>query len=315
MLYGKYQFTSVFEDEAFLPPFKGSTFRGVFGHALKKVVCALNQQDCETCLLSEKCIYVMVFDTPRRVKENNRTPPPHPFVIEPPLTTRTRFLPGDRFDFTLLLFGEANHLLPYFIYAFEQMGRIGVGRRQPTHRARFQLLSVFSQDREIYQAQDRRLAISEFQHLSLEPDHRREDGGERLQTPTVTQLRVNLITPLRLKHDNRFQAELPFHVLIRAALRRIAALWSHYGNGEPALDYQGLVARSRQVRTVHATVNWFDWQRYSQRQDQRMLLGGMLGDATYAGELTEFLPLLRLAEEVHLGKATTFGLGKIGITI
>jgi len=54
MLYGKYLFSSVFEDDAVLPYYKGSTFRGVFGHALKKVVCALRRQDCYGCLLREK---------------------------------------------------------------------------------------------------------------------------------------------------------------------------------------------------------------------------------------------------------------------
>jgi hypothetical protein len=35
MQYGKYQFSCFFETEAELPPYKGSTFRGVFGIALK----------------------------------------------------------------------------------------------------------------------------------------------------------------------------------------------------------------------------------------------------------------------------------------
>jgi len=35
VLYGKYRFSSVLLDDALLPPFKGSTFRGVFGLALK----------------------------------------------------------------------------------------------------------------------------------------------------------------------------------------------------------------------------------------------------------------------------------------
>ena len=57
MLYGKYRFTCRLEDEAVMPPYKGSTFRGVFGHALKRVVCALKRQECDNCLLREKCLY------------------------------------------------------------------------------------------------------------------------------------------------------------------------------------------------------------------------------------------------------------------
>ena len=41
-----------------------------------------------------------------------------------------------------------------------------------------------------------------------------------------------------------------------------------------------------------------------------MKLGGFVGQVTYAGDLEPFLPLLRLGTLVHIGKGTTFGLGK-----
>ncbi|HAY23158.1 MAG TPA: CRISPR-associated protein Cas6, partial [Desulfobacterales bacterium] len=34
----------------------------------------------------------------------------------------------------------------------------------------------------------------------------------------------------------------------------------------------------------------------------------------YRGDLAEYMPLLKYAEKVHLGKATTFGLGKVRVT-
>ena len=51
-------------DTISLPPYKGSTLRGGFGHAFKKTVCALKSQDCDSCLLREKCVYSYVFETP-----------------------------------------------------------------------------------------------------------------------------------------------------------------------------------------------------------------------------------------------------------
>jgi hypothetical protein len=84
MLFGRYHFYGTFEDEAVLPVFKGSTFRGVFGVALKKVVCALKQQECAACLLREQCLYARIFETPSRPGDG-RPSPPHPFVIEPML--------------------------------------------------------------------------------------------------------------------------------------------------------------------------------------------------------------------------------------
>ncbi|MHB8092928.1 MAG: hypothetical protein ACYDH8_15215 [Syntrophales bacterium] len=64
MLLGRYCFSLTFNDDAALPEYKGSTFRGIFGHSLKKVVCALKHQECADCLLREKCVYSIVFETP-----------------------------------------------------------------------------------------------------------------------------------------------------------------------------------------------------------------------------------------------------------
>jgi hypothetical protein len=305
MLLGEYRFRGVLEDEALLPPYKGSTLRGVFGRALKEVVCALKHQECPSCLLRGQCLYVAVFDPPAGAP--SRASPPPPFVLEPPLSPKTQFSPGEPLEFTLLLFGKSNAYLPYFVYAFEHLGRLGLGKALGGRRARFRLLSVTCATAGvIYQEKERLLLPARPQELVLptaEPPR-----------PGVGQLTVSLLTPLRLKFQNRLQAELPFHVLLRAVLRRIATLFKEYGNGEPPLDYRGLSARAQKVQTRHSSLNWCDWKRYSHRQEQAMLLGGLLGDITYQGELGEFLPFLSLAEKLHVGKNTTFGLGKLKIT-
>ena len=102
-----------------------------------------------------------------------------------------------------------------------------------------------------------------------------------------------------------------FHVLVRAMLRRISSLLNCYGDGEPPLDYRGLVKRAETIRIIDANLNWFDWKRYSHRQDKSMLMGGMTGSIIYEGKLGEYMPLIEFCEKVHLGKQTSFGLGKI----
>jgi len=254
MLFGEYHFRGVLEDDAVLPPFKGSTFRGVFGRALKEVTCALRHQECPACLLRNQCVYTRVFEYPPDLLPRGAPTPPHPFVIEPPLTPRTHFFRGETFEFTLLLFGFANQCLPYFVYAFEQMGRIGIGRRLEGRRARFRLLSVSTSEGE---------SIYHFRDRALEGDRTAPLTWEALAAGRpVEKLTLELLTPLRLKFQNRLQAELP----------------------------------------------------YSHRQDRAMLLGGLTGRVTYVGALTEFVPFLRFVEKVHLGKATTFGLGKIALS-
>ncbi|KKL68235.1 hypothetical protein LCGC14_2126990, partial [marine sediment metagenome] len=110
MRYGRYQFTSRLESEAILPYYKGSTFRGVFGIALKKVVCALRRQECYECLLKEKCVYAFVFETSDSInlpKGSRIASPPHPFVIEPPLEKKEEYNKDEELSFNLVLIGKA----------------------------------------------------------------------------------------------------------------------------------------------------------------------------------------------------------------
>ncbi len=296
MLYGRFTFASELNAEAVLPPFKGSTFRGAFGTALKRIVCALRRQECPDCLLNSRCVYAFFFESP----------PPHPFVVEPPLITKTHFLPGEAFDFNLLLFGRATEYVPYCIYAFDQMGQTGIGKRVNGRRAGFVLKEVRSGPggETIYSSEDQRLQRVNFSSEITLPE---PPGGD------IRQITVRMETPLRVKQENQLTAHLPFHTLIRAALRRVSSLFTHYGSGEPDLDYKGLVRRAQAVEIVESDLRWLDWERYSNRQEMKMLMGGMIGSVTYAGDLREFLPVLRICEEVHLGKQTTFGLGKITI--
>jgi len=335
MLLGRYIFSCVFLDDAVLPDYKGSTFRGVFGHALKKVVCAMKRQDCRDCLLKTHCVYAFVFEGASALPENQSASAlkpaldvepsipstrqriaaqPHPYVIEPFNSRRNHYVKGEPFDFTLLLFGKANDYMPYFIYAMHEMGRLGIGKAvarrtasdQPGKaKAAFALREVRAEGRPVYSAEEGKIQAGPF---TQEIQATTPNAGHRSGCTSAT---IHLQTPLRLKYENRLNAELPFHVLVRAMLRRVSSLCLYYGDGEPALDYRGLVDRAQAIKTAESTLRWYDWKRYSNRQDQAMLMGGMIGSVFYAGELDEFIPLIRFCEKVHLGKQTAFGLGKI----
>jgi len=307
MLYGKYRFFCSLETSASLPPYKGSTFRGVFGRVLKKVVCALKRQECANCLLKQRCVYALVFETSEALKvpEGSRiVSPPHPFIIEPPLTTETEFSKGTSFDFNLLLFGELNNNLPYFIYAFDQMGKIGIGKKIDGKRGRFILKEVRHKEQIVYSDADKKLnAIDYLRRLSI--------SAATDYSESVFRLKLILETPLRLKFENRLKADLPFHVFARAMLRRTSSLLNCYGDGEPPLDYRGLVNRAEAIQIIDTNLKWFDWKRYSHRQNKSMIMGGLIGSVTYEGNIGEYLSLIEFCSKTHLGKQTSFGLGKI----
>jgi len=305
MIFSRYDFHCTLLDNAILPPFKGSTFRGGFGGALKRVVCAVREQDCAACLLAGRCVYARTFEisTCGEGEKRRTAATPHPYVIEPPLTGDTRFAKGEPFNFALLLLGAANEWLLYFIYAFELMGEGGIGKRVGGKRASFRLDRVLLSGSPIFDVKTRRLQpVASPEKISLAALPASDDIGT---------LEVRLLTPLRLKFANSFAAELPFHFLVRAMLRRISSLFAAYGDGEPALDYRGIVAAAERVETVRSHLHWHDWERWSGRQEQTMLMGGLMGSIVYRGRIATFLPLLELSRELHLGKQTSFGLGKM----
>lgn len=46
-----------------------------------------------------------------------------------------------------------------------------------------------------------------------------------------------------------------------------------------------------------------------------MKMGGFIGSITFEGDFKEFIPFLLLGEYVHVGKGTSFGLGKYEIIL
>ncbi len=136
------------KDTLLLPPYKGSTLRGAFGHAFKKVACPF-RCSAGSCVLPKVCVYTYTFETPPpEGSQILRKYPhaPHPFVIEPPADQRQLFEPGEELYFGLVLIGRALDYLPYFIYAFDELGRIGIGRR----KGKYEVTAVegFGQDGE-----------------------------------------------------------------------------------------------------------------------------------------------------------------------
>ncbi len=305
MLYGKYQFICRFKDEARLPPFKGSTVRGLLGHALRRVVCALKHQECPDCLLRHDCLYARMFGLPPPTEKAaaNASAEPHPFVLEPPLEDKTVYHPGDAITIGLILFGEINRKLPYFIYAFDEMGKIGMGKRVGGHRGRFTLRRVEWQKTPIYEDGKGEIHLPE----SLPSLGLAEPQGNR----TRNHLGISLVTPLRFKHNGHLEDELSFEQFVRLALRRSSNLLGTYGDGDPRLDYRGLIQRAAEVRTEMSQLKWKDLERYSMRQNRRIPLGGIVGRVCYSGELNEFWPLLNFVMRTNLGKNTSFGLGRL----
>lgn len=308
LLYGQYTISANLQSDAVLPPYKGSTFRGAFGNCLKRATCAIRRNECYDCLLVSRCLYARLFERKSWQEKGGQrvAAPPHPYIIQPPMTEKCRFSAGEPFDFNLILFGEMNRYLPYFVYAFQQMGEQGIGKRVEGGRGTFAVTGVRCGGAELFEPDTNRLLpLPEPERLQLEPVLPDERG---------LSLKLTLLTPLRFKQENHLQDSLDFQQLVRGMLRRVSGLCNAWGDGEPELDYRGLIQRAGGVKVTDGRVYWHEWGRYSNRQEQGMNFGGLLGTVTFSGRLAEYLPLLKLCERLHIGKQTTFGLGRFTVT-
>lgn len=299
-------------DPLFLPAYKGSTLRGGFGHAFKKVVCALKNRECRDCLLESKCVYAYVFETrppPGTQIMRKYVAAPHPFLIEPPDDKRRDFRAGEVLSFRFLLIGKAIDYLPYFVYAFEELGKIGIGKG----KGRYAVKEVLCIGKEgeavtIYDAVTKTLSPAD--PMTIHIDCASTGAKER----NIRHVTLAFLTPTRILYEGHLTLDIEFHMLIRALLRRLSLLSYFHGNGNPSTcDFRGFIERAKSVRVGERNLRWYDWERYSGRQDTRMKMGGFVGTITFEGEIAHFLPILEAGEIVHVGKGTTFGLGKYEI--
>lgn len=291
-----------------LPAYKGSTFRGGFGNAFKKVVCALKKKECLDCLLKDKCIYCYIFETPPPSNTNimrKYKTAPHPFIIEPPLERKTIYKPDEKISFVLTLIGRAIDYYPYFIYTFDELGRIGIGKG----RGKFELHEVTTSEECVYTSENKKLTAVKPVELSFAlPD---DDSSRTSDNET---LKLTFLTPTRISFNSHLAVDLEFHILIRTLIRRIALLYYFHCGGETTQwDFKGIIEMAKQIRVTDSALRWYDWERYSARQDTRMKMGGFLGEITFEGNIEPFMPLIKAGEILHVGKGTSFGLGKYEI--
>lgn len=331
----QFDFTLTAKEPLILPIYKGSTLRGGFGYAFKRVVCAIRDKECFDCLLKEKCVYSYVFETPppsdTKIMRKYKSAP-HPFVIEPPSERRRGYKPGDEINFGLTLIGRAIDYLPYFIYTFDELGKIGIGQG----KAKYELKNVVCDEKKIYDSQTKTLKPFKTSVLSLNPllSLRSASGGEAISLLTLEglsqdlptersevvesglsrSLKLSFVTPTRILYDGHLTVDLEFHIFIRNLLRRLSLLsYFHCGSDPSEWNFKEIIEKAKEIKVKERVLRWYDWERYSGRQDTRIKMGGFVGDITFKGNIEPFMPFITAGEVLHVGKGTGFGLGKYKI--
>lgn len=304
---GKFIFCLRAEEDGYLPEYKGSLLRGGFGYTFKSLACSEVQGSCGECEDRNACAYSYIFETsPDGLsgRFSDYSDIPRPFVLEPDGNLERRFTEGDRLQFHLALMGAAMEYLPYFVFCFDELGRRGLGKG----KTRFSLEGLFGLD----------FAAGQWVPLYDETDRLlREDSpvvsAAELPFRCGDTLSLEFLTPTRIKYRGKYICDLEFHVLMRNLLRRISMLAFFHCGFELDVDVKALITEAKMVEVRDWDLKWHDWSRYSTRQNTRMKLGGFVGGVTYEGDFERFMPFIALGEQIHVGKNTTFGLGKYRI--
>jgi hypothetical protein len=273
----------------------------------------VNTPTCQNCQLNRNCAYAYIFETPHlrdTLAQYESDNLPHPFVIEPPATNRHIFESGEKFQFGLVLIGKAFSFLPYFIFAFHQLGSLGLGKG----KGKFWLESVLAvnqpraaSDHQIYDGQTQ-IMNSDYETWTL------ADVFNTVQSWATGRLHLEFLTPTRILHHNQLISQLNFEIFIRTLVRRISLLGRVHCQSDWDLPYVELIEQCKTAAQIETSqLQWRDWERYSNRQQRRMKFGGIVGQVIYQGALRPFLPLIFLGQFIHLGKNTTFGLGRFRI--
>ncbi len=292
-----------------LPVYKGSTFRGALGHALKQISCH-RDGECARCGQRFDCAYSVCFETP--VPDDaavmRRYPfAPHPFVLEPPADSSTEYPEGTEFSVGLTLVGRGNKYFVYFISAMMRMGNTGLGKE----RAGLDLLRVDTCDsdgtrRTLFQ-KGKDILEGEAETITY------QDILKRARVFENRPLRLVFETPLRIKVRGHFCETPSLRDLFPSLLRRVSSLHYFHCGGAFLEDVHPLLDAAATVKTRKQELKWMDWTRYSNRQKRHTQMGGVTGILEVEPVPAELLPLLLLGAEVHIGKGSAFGLGKYRI--
>ncbi|MDI6796473.1 MAG: CRISPR system precrRNA processing endoribonuclease RAMP protein Cas6 [Desulfatibacillaceae bacterium] len=288
------------QTEIFLPDYSGSTFRGLFGHALKGLVCAARNTQCPSCPIAGRCTYTAVFEVMQRKDlaiYRNVTDPPRPFVLSPPVGTQVR--PGEKFTVGLTVFGNAVQHIPWLIQAFIRAGGIGLGRAMGLFDV-FLVEETGSRKPVYYDEKLQALPLGNF--------------AAQMPLPRLNKT-VSMVfdTPLRIKSNGSVTSQIGFSDIARHLMRRIAQISAFHCDYLLDTDFAGAVRSAEKVLTTKHDLRWYGFKRWSNRQKKSMTLGGVVGSISFAGDIKPFQRLLALGEMCHVGKGATFGLGRYQI--
>ena len=251
---------------------------------------------CEPCPKADTCpfhqsIAQPLSADPAALKRYQK--PSLPFVFDIPVLL-PNFNRGCTVELGLTIVGSAVNYLPEYVAA------TGAMLRNPGFRKRLDA-SILKVETVGYRG---------IRNIVMEPGGGVETGlleilslrglQEAVVLPSDT-VTLTIMTPMRIMGEGKPIREFSFSAFVRAMFRRLSSLAYYYGGDDAELDYKWLAEQSRLVECVAADFRWVEWSNK---------WSGLSGTGTFGGDLSEYHPFLLAGECLHVGKGSSFGLGR-----
>lgn len=337
------------EASAVLPPFLGSTLRGAFGEALKRMFCLLPHGVCTHCRFREDCAYQYIFESKNlgsvplaklhsQLRKNNHFP--HPFVLIPPPVirknesgfsaanpkpnfnddyARNHFSKGDCLEFSLLLMGEAVSYWSEILTAVYLLAENGLGEM----RVPFSLTEAFAHD-------DKGETVRIFSQKNFNIT---DSGAAAVKLAEVVSLRVRLledallqqganllqirfVTPAskRILLNENENLNLSFRNFLRKITERIEHLSSLYAAPAQWTDYRPLLETAENLQIIESSLQSYLFEQRSNRQERDIPRHVFTGEIVYGGsDFRKYLPFLAAGEILNIGTGAGCGLGRFNV--
>ncbi len=291
-------------------------WRGAFGEVFRALVCHDVTLACAACPLRTRCPFSCIFSPaipPGRPDIARLRDPPRPFVLHDPRPEMPELPAKTALHLSFSLVGSAVAGLPYFVVTLRRLGECGLGRL----RTRFDVLRVqaLSPDgipsADVYApGGDVRLVETPVTAPALA-----RPGDEHAR-----RIRVRFRTPTDARGRDEPVGQAPtFGTLLRRARDRASALATFFGTGPLFCDPGSIGAvadEADRVAMLRADVTSETHTRRSRRTGERHPLEGVVGSIDYEGvSMGAFMPWLRLAEVLGVGRHATFGQGQIDVNV
>jgi hypothetical protein len=290
----------------------GSAVRGAIAGALWERFCTNKAAlVCADCPLVSVCPVAALLAPLRDEEQKGSDQRPRPYVTRPPVDGARTYEPGEPVQFGLALFGSAAALYPYVVMAAHELEHGGLGMRLRElggRRGALRLSEIAAVDPLSGERQPLYTASSgQVKQPGLPVDA--EAVREYAATLPADRVTIHFHTPLRLIEQERLLKRVALRPLIQRLMRRLDDLSIAYGAGPLGLDFRALLDVAEGVRVVEDRTRWVDVVSVSHRRGHRTPIGGLVGQATFAGDLGPLRELLVWGSLVHVGKNCVKGDG------